>query len=184
MKKILITAVLLAAVIAAAAGGAAWYMYTAFRPTIIVQKVAIDFPSDTILALLIDLEIHNQSQIPLPYARVDYQVSADTMNLAQGTLNLSGTVDAQKAALLQLPVRVNLATVKELRSKKAEQKVALTIAGNVYLDLKIKKIAFPFSFVRETELQKTGEPATLVIKGVQVTHIAPNELGLAVQIEL
>jgi hypothetical protein len=106
------------------------------------------------------------------------------MNLAQGTLNLSGTVAAQKAALLQLPVRVNLAAVKELQGKKTEQKVALTIAGNVYLDLKIINIAFPFSFVRETELQKAGEPATLVIKGVQVTHIAPKELGLAVQIDL
>jgi len=184
MKRILTVAVVLAVGIAAAAGGALWYVYATFRPAIIVQKVAIDFPSDTILALLIDLEIHNPSQFPLPYARVDYQVSADTMNLAQGALNLSGTIDAQKAVLLKLPVRVNLANVKELQSKKAGQKAALTIAGNVYLDLKIKNIAFPFSFVRETELKRAGEPANIVVKGVQVTRIAPNDLGLAVQIEL
>lgn len=184
MKRTLITVFVLAVVTAAAGGGAVWYMYTAFRPTITVQKVEINFPSDKMLALLIELEIRNQSQFPLPYARVDYQVSADTMNLAQGTLNLSGTVNAQKSMLLQLPVRVNLASIKELQSKKTEQKVALTIAGNVYLDLKIKKIAFPFSFVRETELRKAGEPVNIVIKGVQVTHISPNELGLSVQIGL
>jgi len=184
MKKMLIAVVALAVIIAAAAGGAIWYMYTAFRPTVIVQKIGIDFPSDTMLALLIDLEIHNQSPFPLPYAQVDYQVSAATMNLAQGSLSLSGTVDTQKAALLQLPVRVNLANIKELKNNPAEQKTALTIAGNVYLDLKIKNIAFPFSFVREIELKQAGEPANIVIKGVQVTHIAPNELGLAVQIEL
>ncbi len=184
MKRILTVAVVLAVGIAVAAGGALWYVYTTFRPTIIVQKVAIDVPSDTILVLLIDLEIHNQSQFPLPYARVDYQVSAETMNLAQGTLKLSGTVDAQKAVLLKLPVRVNLANVKELQSKRAGQKAALTIAGNVYLDFKIKTVAFPFSFVRETDLKTAGEPANIVITGVQVTRIAPNDLGLAVQIEL
>jgi len=184
MKRLLTIAVVLAVALAAAVGAASWYVYATFRPTIVVQKVALDLPSDMTLGLLIDLEIHNRSQLPLPYTRIDYRVSADTMNLAQGTLNLSGTIDPQKAALVKLPVRVNLANVKELQSTRAGQKAVLTIAGNVYVDLKIKTVAFPFSFVRETEIKTAGEPANIIIKGVQVTRIAPNELGLAVQIGL
>ena len=143
-------------------GVVGWFIATAEMPTLQVKRLDIQLPSPDQARLLVEAEISNTLKIPVNYFRVDYQIAVKGVLLVRGELKLQGRVAAKDKAILQLPLTVDLAKLRKLKSEMAGGEIPLTVSGQLHMDIKIKKFAIPFSVEKHLRRQKRDIKSRIV----------------------
>ena len=165
MKKFLL---LLVVFIAALFGICGWFIATAEMPTVQVQRFDIQLPSPDRAKLLLQAEVSNKLRIPVNYFQVDYQVAVKNIELVQGKLQLQGRIGANDKAILQLPLTVDLAKLRQIKMEMRDDEIPLTVSGQLHLDIKVKKFILPFSISRQVRRQKRDIDSRIISCELQI----------------